>query len=182
MFSFKGIPVKIFATSMAAIAIVAGIWMTFFHSRGFVKTQGTIIEVVDTSTGADSPSYQPTVEYTVDGETYRGVLDTSSGSYSVGKVINVLYDPNDPTVVHDGGFIGFYFIFAGIAILARGQGAAGPKWQKRLFRVCPGPGKTVVFPDGCGQREGGASHRGRQSQRPLRGKDDKIHHDCAFWI
>ena len=33
-------------------------------------------------------------------------------------VINVLYDPNDPTVVHDGGFIGFYFIFAGIAILA----------------------------------------------------------------
>ncbi len=118
MFSFKGIPVKIFATIMAAIAIVAGIWMTFFHSRGFVKTQGTIIEVVDTSTGADSPSYQPTVEYTVDGETYRGVLDTSSGSYSVGKVINVLYDPNDPTVVHDGGFIGFYFIFAGIAILA----------------------------------------------------------------
>ena len=101
----------------ALIAIVGGLYLTFFHSQGFVRTQATIVDVRDISTDTGA-SYLPTVEYTVNGQTYRQELDTSSDSYKVGKVINVLYDPNDPSVVHGGGFLGVYFMVAGAAILA----------------------------------------------------------------
>lgn len=69
MFSFKGIPVKIIAAVLAVIALVTGVYLTFFHSVGFVKIQATIVEMRDTSTGEDT-TYMPTVEYTVDGVTY----------------------------------------------------------------------------------------------------------------
>ena len=119
MFSLKGISVKIIAAALAVIALVAGVWMTFFHSAGFVKTTATIVSLEDVSTATDDgPSYRPTVEYTVDGTTYTGVLDVSSGDYKVGKTLPVLYDPNDPSVVHDGSFLGVYFLGVGAVILA----------------------------------------------------------------
>ena len=118
MFSIKGIGVKVFALIMAVIAMAVGVYLTFFHSNGFVKTQATIVAVEDVSTGDDGPSYRPTVEYTVDGTTYTSLLDESGESCRVGKVVNVLYDPNDPAVVHGGGFMGIYLIAAGAAILA----------------------------------------------------------------
>ncbi len=117
MFSLKGIPLKILAGVLALVALAAGVYMTFFRSAGFVRTEAIIVEVRDVGTGSDT-TYQPTVEYTVDGTTYRGELDTASGSYKVGKTIRVLYDPNDPSVVHDGGFIGVYFMGVGAVILA----------------------------------------------------------------
>jgi len=117
MFSFKGIPVKILAAALALIALVAGVYLTFFHSAGFVKTQAAIVDIRDTST-SEGTSYVPTVEYTVDGVTYTEELDESSGSYAVGKVITVRYDPNDPSIVHGDGFIGIYFMAAGAIILA----------------------------------------------------------------
>ena len=43
----RGPQLKYFAAVMAVIAIVAGIWMTFFQSRGFVKTTATIVSVVE---------------------------------------------------------------------------------------------------------------------------------------
>lgn len=117
MFSFKGIPVKIIAAVLAVIALAAGVYLTFFHSVGFVKTQATIVEMRDTSTGEDT-TYMPTVEYTVDGVTYTEELNESSGSYRVGKGITVLYDPNDPSVVHGDSLKGLYFIGVGAVILA----------------------------------------------------------------
>ena len=117
MFSLKGIPVKIIAAVLAVIALAAGVYLTFFHSVGFVKTQATIVEMRDTAPGTDT-SYTPIVEYTVDGVTYTGELNVSSGSYRVGKVIPVLYDPNDPSVVHGDNLLGIYFMAVGVAILA----------------------------------------------------------------
>ena len=78
---------------LAAICLAAGIYLTFFRSQGFVKTTGTIISLREDTSG-DSSVYYPTVEYSVDGKTYTGELDTGSGSYKVGKTIKVLYDPN----------------------------------------------------------------------------------------
>ena len=117
MFSLKGIPVKILAAVLAVVSLAAGIYITFFQSAGFVRTEAVIVDVQDVSTD-DGTSYRPTVEYTVEGVTYTGELDTSSGSYAVGKKITVLYDPNDPSRVHDGGFLGVYFLGVGIVILA----------------------------------------------------------------
>ena len=116
MISLRGPKLKTFAGILAAICLVAGVYLTFFHSQGFVKTTGTIVAVREDSSD-DGLIYYPTVEYIVDGKTYTGELDTGSGSYKVGKTIPVLYDPNDPTVVHDGGGIGIYLMVMSAAIL-----------------------------------------------------------------
>ena len=116
MISLRGPKLKILAAVLAVIALAAGIYLTFFRSQGFVKTTGTIVSLREDSSD-DSTVYFPTVEYTVDGKTYTGELDTGSGSYKVGKTIPVLYDPNDPAVVHDGSGVGIYFIAVGAVIL-----------------------------------------------------------------
>lgn len=117
MISLRGPKLKIFAAVLAVIALAVGIYLTFFRSQGFVKTTGTIVSLREDSSD-DSTVYFPTVEYTVDGKTYTGELDTGSGSYKVGKTIPVLYDPNDPAVVHDGSGVGIYFIVVGAVMLA----------------------------------------------------------------
>ena len=118
MFSFRLIKVKIFAAIIAGICLITGVYLTFFHSQGFVQTTATIVDLtVNPGTGDESDTYTPTVEYTVDGKTYTGVLDISSSSYRVGKTITVLYDPQNPIVVHSGGGFGIYLMIASAAIL-----------------------------------------------------------------
>ena len=108
---------KLFAGILAAVVMIVGVYMTFFQSRGFVKATASITDVRMDSTG-ESMVYYPTVEYTVDGKTYTKELDIGSGSYRIGQVISVLYDPNNPSVVHDGGGFGLYLMIAGAVILA----------------------------------------------------------------
>ena len=120
MFSFKGIGARLFAVLLSVVVIAAGVYLTFFYSAGFVKTQATIvsIEVEDVETaGETEEEYKTTVEYTVDGTTYSQLLDSYSSSYAVGKTIEVLYDPKDPAVVHGGDFMGIYCISVGMLIL-----------------------------------------------------------------
>ena len=117
MISLRGPKLKIFAAILAAIALAAGVYLTFFHSRGFVKTTGTIVSLREDDSD-DGGIYFPTVEYTVDGKTYTGELTTGKGSYKVGKTMTVLYDPDDPGVVHDGGGVGIYLLVVGGLILA----------------------------------------------------------------
>ena len=117
MFSVRGPKQKIFAGILAAIVLTAGVYMTFFQSRGFVKTMASITDVRLDSTG-ESTIYYPTVEYTVDGKTYTTELDTGSGSYRIGQTLSVLYNPDNPAVAHDGGSIGLYLMIAGAVILA----------------------------------------------------------------
>ena len=108
--SARGIGLKRFALFMALIAVAAGIYLTFFYSAGYEKTSATIVEVEEEASA--------TVRYTVDGVSYTGVLTSYSPSYKVGKTIEVLYDPKDPSIVHDGGFMGLYVLGVGLAIFA----------------------------------------------------------------
>ncbi len=117
MFSVKDPKLKIFAGILAVIVLIVGVYMTFFQSRGFVKTTASITDVRRDNIG-ESSVYYPTVEYTVDGKTYTTELDTGSGSYRIGQTISVLYDPNNPSAAHDGGGFGLYLIIAGAVILA----------------------------------------------------------------
>ena len=117
MFSVREPKLKIFAGILAAIVLITGVYMTFFQSRGFVKTTASITDVRMDSAG-ESTIYYPTVEYTVDGKTYTSELDTGSGSYRIGQTLSVLYNPDNPTVAHDGGSIGVYLMIAGTVILA----------------------------------------------------------------
>ena len=117
MFSVREPKLKIFAGILAAIVLITGVYMTFFQSRGFVKTTASITDVRMDSTG-ESMIYYPTVEYTVDGKTYTTELDTGSRSYRIGQTLSVLYNPDNPAVAHDGGSIGLYLMIAGAVILA----------------------------------------------------------------
>jgi hypothetical protein len=117
MFSVREPKMKIFAGILAAIVLITGVYMTFFQSRGFVKTTASITDVRMDSTG-ESTIYYPTVEYTVDGKTYTTELDTGSRSYRIGQTLSVLYNPDNPAVAHDGGSIGLYLMIAGAVILA----------------------------------------------------------------
>lgn len=117
--SLRGPKLKIIAAVLAVIAIAVGVYTFFFQARGFEKTTATIIDIERiTGSGDDDDTFRPTVEYTVNGKTYTGVLDESRGSYRVGKVISVRYDPNDPSVVHGDGTIGICFMAVGVVILA----------------------------------------------------------------
>lgn len=103
MFSIKGIGIKYFALIMAIIAIALGVYLTFFHSSGFEKTTATIVAIEETTDVAtDEKRSVATVEYSVDGTVYTRELDSSSPSYKVGKTVAVLYNPNNPGVVHSG--------------------------------------------------------------------------------
>ena len=117
MFSVREPKMKILTGILAAIVLIAGVYMTFFQSRGFVKTTASITDVRMDSTG-ESMIYYPTVEYTVDGKTYTTELDTGSRSYRIGQTLSVLYNPDNPTIAHDGGSIGLYLMIAGAVILA----------------------------------------------------------------
>ena len=117
MFSVREPKMKILTGILAAIVLIAGVYMTFFQSRGFVKTTASITDVRMDSAG-ESTIYYPTVEYTVDGKTYTTELDTGSRSYRIGQTLSVLYNPDNPAVAHDGGSIGLYLMIAGAVILA----------------------------------------------------------------
>lgn len=119
MFSVRGPKFKYFALVMAAIALIAGVYLTFFQSAGFVKTQATIVSIeedLEWST-SDDKSYIVMVDYVADGSRYTSRLDSYSGSYKVGKTVTVYYDPHDPSVLHGGRGFGVYLMVLGAAIV-----------------------------------------------------------------
>lgn len=120
MYSVRGPKFRYFALFIAVIAIVVGVYLTFFHSKGFVKTQATIVSIVEEPKifENDDPTFTVTVDYVADGTHYTSTLDSYSPSYRVGKTIDVLYDPANPAVVH-GGSLGFgiYGIAVGVVII-----------------------------------------------------------------
>ena len=117
MISLRGPKLKIFAAVLAVICLAAGIYFTFFQSRGFEKTTAEIVDMTANDVGGDT-TYTPTVRYTVNGVIYTETLDQSSGSYKVGKTITIKYDPRDPSVIHGGGGFGIYLMVVSAAILA----------------------------------------------------------------
>ena len=120
MFSVRGPKLKYFAFVMAAIAIIGGVYITFFQMSGFVKTEATIVSIVEVP--SDSPDetsdYIVTVDYVADGSRYTSELDYYSGTFKEGKTVTVYYDPSDPSVIHGGKGFGIYLIVLGIGIIA----------------------------------------------------------------
>ena len=120
MYSLKGIKFKYFALAMAVIAIIAGVYLTFFHSSGYEETTATIVSLTEIPKDFENEDtqYHVVVEYTVDGQVYTEKLDYYSPSFEVGKTIEVKYDPNNPSDVHGGSGFGIYFLVIGAVIAA----------------------------------------------------------------
>ena len=123
MFSFKGPGLKIFAAILAVIVLGVGVYFTFFRSKGYEKTEATIVSI------ENDPDYIPdpdtendagrivTVKYTVDGKEYTAQLDSDSPSYEVGKTVHIQYDPQNPAKITSSKGFGIYFMIAGAVIL-----------------------------------------------------------------
>lgn len=107
------------AAAFAVLLIITGIWLQFFYSRGFVRTTAIIVSIQEEGYDSDNDEmlYSAVVEYTVGGVTYTEKLDTHSSSYREGKTVKVLYDPENPSVVHDGDGMGLYILIGGILVL-----------------------------------------------------------------
>ena len=149
MVSLKGIRLRWFALAIAVIAIVAGVYLTFFHSKGFEKTTAEIVSIEELPKDFEDEEtqYDVTVKYAVNGTEYTEKLGSYSPSYKVGKTINVLYDPNDPAVVHSGGGFGLYVLIAGCVILVVTLASIiiGRKKLKAL-KETENVGKDAVYP------------------------------------
>lgn len=152
MISLRGPKLRIFAGVIAVICIIAGIYLNFIQSRGFVNATATIVSV-EKSEDSDGTTYTPTVEYTVGGKTYTETLNISSPSYKVGKTIPVRYDPNDPATVHDRSGFNIYILVIGAVILAVVIVSAirEKQAQKNLRELRQSGGQTTYLPSEQGE-------------------------------
>ena len=96
--SLKGIRLRYFALAIAVIAIVAGVYFTFFHSGGYVKTTATIVSVTELPKDFENEDakYDVVVEYTVNGQKYTEKLDYYSPSFKAGGTTEIRYNPDNP--------------------------------------------------------------------------------------
>ena len=147
----RGIKFSYFAIAMGVIAIAIGIWLLFFHSSGYVKTTATITSIEENEfSTTDDKSYDVTVEYFADGTRYTELLDSYSGSYKVGKKINVRYDPQNPSKVHSAGLgVGIYLLVIGAALIGW-QLVSSRREKDALAMQKESFGETVYAPSTAG--------------------------------
>lgn len=147
--SFRGIRLRYFVLALSLIAVAAGVYFTFFQTRGYEKTTAKIVSIQEIPSEFEDgdSSFDVTVEYTVNGQKYTEKLDYYSPSFSVGKEIGVRYDPKDPSSVHGGGGFGIYILVVGIVLLAGTlfsiiRGRTALKKLKETENI----GKEAVYP------------------------------------
>ena len=105
--------------------VIFGIIVIIFSIKGlniqddFLPAKGVIQDIQEFSTpssdGGSDTTFEVTVDYTVDGKAYTSVMGDYEEGYEVGKEIDILYDPQDPTVIVSKGKGPFYY-FIGISI------------------------------------------------------------------
>ena len=120
MVVFRGIGFKIFVAVMAVIALVVGVNMTFFRTRGLSQTTATVSSVEVEDGVDDEKEYTVMVDYTVEGNTYTALLDAANlDKYQEGQTVEVYYDPAKPEVVKTKDLgVSLYVLIVGIVLLA----------------------------------------------------------------
>ena len=89
---------------------------TFLPAKGVIQSMERTYEATDSD---ESDTWEVMVEYTVDGQTYLSDVGSKKDDFTVGKEIDILYNPNDPEgIVLPGKTIWFIFIIAGAVVAA----------------------------------------------------------------
>ena len=78
-----------------------GIYVAFFHTGGYEKTTAEItgFEYVHHPGKKNHNNSVPIVKYEVDGVTYEGTIDNTSSTYTLGKIITIYYNPENPNQI-----------------------------------------------------------------------------------
>ena len=110
---------KVGAVLFGLIFIAAGI-IGIHQDDTFLPTKGVIRSMERTYVATDSnetDTWEVKVEYAVDGKTYVSDLGQKKDDFTVGKEIDILYNPNNPEgIVLPGKTIWFIFMIAGAAV------------------------------------------------------------------
>ena len=109
---------KVGAILFGLAFIVSGI-IGIRQDDNFLPTKGVIQSMERTYVATDSndtDTWEVMVEYTVDGQPYVSDLGQKKDDFTVGKEIDILYNPNNPEgIVLPGKTIWFIFMIAGAA-------------------------------------------------------------------
>ena len=98
------------------IAGVIGIHQddTFLPTKGVIQSMERTYEATDSN---DTDTWEVMVAYTVEGKDYISDLGQKKDDFTVGKEIDILYNPNNPEgIVLPGKTIWFIFMIAGAAV------------------------------------------------------------------
>lgn len=84
-------------TVLGVVALIVGINIGR-KQKSYLPVQAEITRIeTDHAAGSDDTEHRVTVRYTVDGKTYEELFGYYQDSYEEGKVIDILYNPADPT-------------------------------------------------------------------------------------
>ena len=110
---------KVGAILFGLIFIVAGV-IGIHQDNTFLPTKGVIQSMERTYVATDSnetDTWEVMVAYSVDGKDYVTDLGQKKDDFTVGKEIDILYNPNNPEgIVLPGKTIWFIFMIAGAAV------------------------------------------------------------------
>ena len=110
---------KVGAILFGLAFIVSGI-IGIRQDDNFLPTEGVIQYMERTYVATDSndtDTWEVMVEYTVDGQPYVSDLGQKKDDFTVGKEIDILYNPNNPEgIVLPGKTIWFIFMIVGAVV------------------------------------------------------------------
>ena len=112
-----------FFVPVGLVLIIFGVIMLGFNTDNYLETTGRITSVTeDVYDQNETPQYDVEVGYTVDGKEYSTVFGGMSGTFKVGEVMKLFYDPADPekTTNSKTGFMPLIIIAVGAASLIFG--------------------------------------------------------------
>ena len=87
---------------------------TFLPTKGVIRSMERTYVATDSN---DTDTWEVKVEYAVDGQTYVSDLGQKKDDFTVGKEIDILYNPNNPEgIVLPGKTIWFIFMIVGAVV------------------------------------------------------------------
>ena len=87
---------------------------TFLPTKAVIQSMERTYEAMDSN---DTDTWEVMVAYSVDGKDYVTDLGQKKDDFTVGKEIDILYNPNNPEgIVLPGKTIWFIFMIAGAAV------------------------------------------------------------------
>ncbi|MBQ4383134.1 MAG: DUF3592 domain-containing protein [Firmicutes bacterium] len=117
--------IKVTGKGMTGIFLIAGIVMIalgvyfgFFQGKGYEETTAVVTDLREEYVGdSTTPSYFPTVRYTVGGKEYTADLGSSVNKNKLGTEIKIKYDPTNPAkAIENAPGIAIYLLIAGALI------------------------------------------------------------------
>ncbi len=127
----KTIAIIKYALTAVGLALLIGALFWYQNVKTFIAgasvAQGTVVELVRSQSGSDSPTYRPVVRFNANGRAVEFVSSSGSNppSYSRGEKVEVFYQPSKPQNAMINGFFSLW----GGPLIVGGLGAVFFQWQ-----------------------------------------------------